>query len=282
MAKKTDPDGLKILVVEDSRTPAEYLSHILEHEGYHVTVAPNGKEALALIRNDCPGIVLTDILMPEMDGYELCRAIKLDPDTAHLPVILVTQLFDPPDLIKGLEAGADNIIIKPFEPDHVVYRIRSTLLQKEQRESGKEETSLEVSVAGKRHVIPAGNLNAPAILLSTYDLAIRNNTELQEAQKNLSARNEELQQKLKDLERAYDEVLNEKNERIRSEDALARENKRLTMMAALTRETLLNHLLSMKKCLEQAESLRESDSAMAWDQITRAELVLIQTIKTLS
>ncbi|HOX35253.1 MAG TPA: response regulator [Methanoregulaceae archaeon] len=281
MTNETEHAGMKVLVVEDSRTQAEYLGHILENSAYKVIVATNGKEALEKIRTDRPTIVLTDIVMPEMDGYELCRAIKQDENTASIPVILVTQLFDPADLIKGLEAGADNIIIKPFEPEHVIFRITSTLKSLEKKDAGGEEPDLEVSLAGKKHVIPAGNLHAPAILLSTYDLAIRNNTELKEAQKSLVAANEDLQKKVGDLQKAYDTLLRENKERIRAEDALTRENKRLRMMAGLTRDTVMDQLLDLQKCLEQADVLRENDAAMAWDQIIKAELVLLQTIKTL-
>ena len=119
-----------------------------------------------------PAIVLTDIVMPEMDGYTLCHAIKQNENTAHIPVILVTQLFDPSDLIKGLEAGANNIIMKPFEPEHVISRITSTLNSLTFQGSDDTGAGLEVSFDGKTHLIPARHLQASTILVSTYDLAL--------------------------------------------------------------------------------------------------------------
>ena len=86
---------MKLLVVEDSRTQAEYLRHILENEGYRVVLAANGFEALEQIQIDRPALVLSDIIMPEMDGYELCRRIRADATLATIPVILVTQSVRP-------------------------------------------------------------------------------------------------------------------------------------------------------------------------------------------
>lgn len=180
---------VNILIVEDSRTQAEYLQHILENEGYSVVVATNGIEALEKIKIGKPSIILTDIVMPEMDGYELCRVIKTDENLKHIPVIIVTQLFDPADLIKGLDAGANNIIIKPYEPKHVLSRIVSTL------QLDDKESTLEVSLDGKTHYIPAHKLQTPAILLSTLDNALKKNTELSEANELLAAVNRDLQQK---------------------------------------------------------------------------------------
>lgn len=181
--------SVNVLIVEDSRTQAEYLQHILENEGYTVVVATNGIEALEKIKNEEPSIILTDILMPEMDGYELCRVIKTDENLRHIPVIIVTQLFDPADLVKGLDAGANNIIIKPYEPKHVISRIRSTL------QLDDAESTLEVSFDGKTHYIPADKLRTPAILLSTLDNALKKNTELSEANELLAAVNRDLQKK---------------------------------------------------------------------------------------
>lgn len=181
--------GVNVLIVEDSRTQAEYLQHILEHEGYNVVVATNGIEALEKIKSMEPSIVLTDIVMPEMDGYDLCRVIKTDENLAHIPVIIVTQLFDPADLVKGLDAGANNIIIKPYEPKHVISRIQSTL------QVENAESTLEVSFDGKTHSIPVHKLQTPAILLSTLDNALKKNTELSEANELLAAVNRDLQRR---------------------------------------------------------------------------------------
>lgn len=127
MDKTNTNDSLDVLVVEDSRTQARYLRLILEEEGYRVTIAGDGKEAWREIEKTRPDVILTDIMMPEMDGYELCQAVKSNEATADIPVILVTQLSDPVDVIKGLEAGADNFIIKPFEEADIQSRMKDFL-----------------------------------------------------------------------------------------------------------------------------------------------------------
>ncbi|WP_321506298.1 PAS domain S-box protein [uncultured Methanoregula sp.] len=207
MKTENENNDLKILVVEDSRTQAEYLMHILESEGYQVVLALNGKEALEQIRIDRPTIVLTDIIMPEMDGYQLCSAIKKDENLRDLPVILVTQLFDPPDLIKGLEAGASDIIIKPFEPEHVVSRINSILQSMGHPESGGAGAAREVSFEGRTHIIPETQLRIPAIVLSSYNVAIRKNANLQESYEQLISVNDSLQQKVDDLKQTHEILL---------------------------------------------------------------------------
>jgi two-component system sensor histidine kinase/response regulator len=198
---------MKILVVEDSRTQAEYLKYILENEGYQVILAANGNDAMEQIKNDRPAIILTDIIMPEMDGYELCRAIKQDGDLADIPVILVTQLFDPADLVNGLEAGADNIIIKPFEPKHVISRITSTLQSSVHTDASHAGSTLEVSLDGRKHLIPASQLKSPAILFSTCDHTFSKNAELQAENDQLAAENEELRQRVDILQQANEKLL---------------------------------------------------------------------------
>src|SRR6188768_2558173 len=100
-----------ILVVEDSQTQAMRLQYMLERHDYRVTTVPNGREAIAAIAALRPTLVITDINMPEMDGYELCRRIKDDPELKLMPVILLTSLSDPKDILKGLECGADNFVV---------------------------------------------------------------------------------------------------------------------------------------------------------------------------
>src|SRR5450830_156359 len=113
------PDEIEILIVEDSPTQAERLRRLIQSLHYNARVAANGQLALAAIRERKPHLVLSDIVMPEMNGYELCRAIKSDPTLRDIPVILVTSLNDPKDIIRGIECGADNFIRKPYadEPE---------------------------------------------------------------------------------------------------------------------------------------------------------------------
>ena len=114
---------LDILIVEDSPTQAEELRYILEKKDYRVSLAANGMEALNFLENCVPDIVVTDILMPEMGGYELCKRIRSDEKLREVPVILVTSLSEPTDVIKGLEAGANNFITKPYDEKYILSRI---------------------------------------------------------------------------------------------------------------------------------------------------------------
>ena len=96
-----------ILIVEDNRTQAEYLRFIVAKTGHTVLVSPDGRSALSCISRKRPDLILTDIVMPELDGYSLCSAIKRDPSLADIPVVLVTTLFAPIDVIHHCRPAAD-------------------------------------------------------------------------------------------------------------------------------------------------------------------------------
>src|SRR6516225_8116984 len=98
----------RILVVDDSELNVKLLVEYLEYESYVVSTAANGFEGLAKIEAERPDIVLLDVLMPGLDGFETCRRIKADPATAHIPVVMVTALGGVDDLVRGFEAGADD------------------------------------------------------------------------------------------------------------------------------------------------------------------------------
>ena len=106
--------SVDILIVEDSPTQAQRLQHILQRQGYDVRHAANGRLALDAARQSKPALIISDVVMPEMDGYELCRQVKADATLSDTPVILVTTLSDPGDVIRGLECRADNFILKPY------------------------------------------------------------------------------------------------------------------------------------------------------------------------
>jgi two-component system, sensor histidine kinase and response regulator len=271
---------ITILLVEDSRTQAEYLRHILEDEGYRVTLADNGSEALAQIAKDRPSIILSDIIMPEMDGYELCSLVKHNPATAAIPVILVTQLFDPVDIIKGLESGADDFIIKPFDPEYVRLRICSILKNMNQPDPDGPGQPLRITLFSKTHIIPASRLRILSILLSTYEVAIRKNVELEEARERLNAVNEQLQQAIADIRMSNSRLEQENTERRRVEKALDEANKKLNLMASITRHDIINQLSTQHESLEYAMSMSTSDPAKAWEHVGAAALIATQTLNS--
>ena len=120
----------RILVVDDNALNLKLLVDWLEHESYVVSTAADGLEALAKIEAEGPEIVLLDVLMPGLDGFETCRRIKADPAVAHIPVVMVTALEDVDDLVKGFEAGADDFLTKPFDGLELLARMRLQLRRK--------------------------------------------------------------------------------------------------------------------------------------------------------
>ena len=121
----------KILVVDDTPKNVKLLADLLTVKGYTVVTAPSGPEALALVEAERPDLVLLDVVMPEMSGYEVCRKIRENPATGFLPVVMVTALDPAQERVKGLEAGADDFLSKPINQPELLARVRSLLRIKE-------------------------------------------------------------------------------------------------------------------------------------------------------
>ena len=128
---------VEILVVEDSATQAEKLRFLLEAHGYTVSTSVNGKLALATIEQRRPTLVITDVMMPEMDGFTLCKEIKSRERLKDLPVMLMTSHSSPREILKGLECGADNFIRKPYDEQILISRIKSILLNQSSSQDRK-------------------------------------------------------------------------------------------------------------------------------------------------
>ena len=124
----------RILVVDDSELNVKLLVEWLEHASYVVSTAANGFEALAKIEAEAPDVVLLDVMMPGLDGFEICRRIKADPALAPIPVVMVTALEDVDDLVNGFEAGADDYLTKPFNGTELLARVRLQLRRKQHYE----------------------------------------------------------------------------------------------------------------------------------------------------
>jgi len=200
------PDEIEILIVEDSPTQAERLRRLIQSLHYNARVATNGQLALAAIRERKPHLVLSDIVMPEMNGYDLCRAIKSDPTLRDIPVILVTSLNDPKDIIRGIECGADNFIRKPYAEDYLLNRISHMLMNQKLRKNQNVEIGIALYLGDQKHFINAERQQILDLLISTYEQAVQVNGELQARERQVIELNMRLAHHAAELETINREI----------------------------------------------------------------------------
>ena len=200
------PDEIEILIVEDSPTQAERLRRLIQSLHYNARVAANGQLALAAIRERKPHLVLSDIVMPEMNGYDLCRAIKSDPTLRDIPVILVTSLNDPKDIIRGIECGADNFIRKPYAEDYLLNRISHMLMNQKLRKNQNVEIGIALYLGDQKHFINAERQQILDLLISTYEQAVQVNGELQARERQVIELNMRLAHHAAELETINREI----------------------------------------------------------------------------
>ncbi len=215
--------GIEILIVEDSATQAERLAHLLEQQGYIVTTAANGRAALEAIDKRRPTVIVSDIVMPEMDGFQLCRLTKKDLRFKNIPIILLTALSEPEDVLKGLECGADTFLTKPYDDDDLLDHVRHVVLNAELRKETNGQ-GVEVFYKGRKYSVSSERQQILDLLLSTYETAIRKNRELKDTQDKLEALNERLEKRVQERTGA---LLLEIEERKKAEAEISRLNAEL-------------------------------------------------------
>ncbi|MBI4661735.1 MAG: hybrid sensor histidine kinase/response regulator [Verrucomicrobia bacterium] len=128
------PEDSVILVVDDVPNNIQVVGSILRGSGYQVVPATSGEQALRFSKNPAPDLVLLDLMMPEMDGFEVCRRLKSDPETSAIPIIFLTAAVETERVVKGLEMGAVDYVTKPFNPPELLARVRTHLELKHSRE----------------------------------------------------------------------------------------------------------------------------------------------------
>ena len=231
---KTDSSGnpVQILVAEDSPTQAEQLKYILEQHGYSVQAACNGQEALACIERRAPTLVISDVIMPRMGGYELCSRIKQAATLRNIPVILLTSLNDPADVVRGLECGADSFIFKPYEEHYLLARISYILANQHLRANEVTQMGVEVFFAGKKFFITSDRLQILNLLLSTYEAAVHKNAELTTAQDELRHLNEHLEARIRERTAAIEAEIAERRQ---AQSDLQAQFRRLDLLQRITR-----------------------------------------------
>jgi PAS domain S-box-containing protein/diguanylate cyclase (GGDEF)-like protein len=188
-SRKNKNRGLEVLIAEDSPTQAERLRYLLEEQGYSVTAVSDGKQALAMARQCKPALIVSDVMMPEMDGFTLCGNIKRDDQLRDVPVILLTTLSDVRDIMKGLECGAANFIRKPYEEHYLLDRVDYLLMHQQLRKNQKMQMGVEIYLGGQRHFITAERQQIVDLLISVYEEAVHIGEELKTRQRELADSN---------------------------------------------------------------------------------------------
>jgi len=201
-------DKPKILIVDDFPAIVTLIRHKLLQKGYHVITAQNGEDALSLARNEYPDLIISDVDMPLMTGYELCSKVKKDSRLNSIPVILLTSLQNTENIMKGIEAGADNYLTKPFD-DHSLFTKVEELLENPPVKSTQEDVQ-KVSIEGKTYEINSDLTHLVSLLLSTYKNSLAQTRKLEQTQKSLKKANKELELTKEEYEELLSNMLPKK------------------------------------------------------------------------
>ncbi|NBC95302.1 MAG: response regulator [Deinococcus-Thermus bacterium] len=139
----TPGDRARVLVVEDEPDQQELLRFNLSRDGYDVACANDGREAMDMIRNQAPDLVVLDLMLPGMDGLEVCKQIRRESEMAHLPIVMLTAKAEDSDVVTGLELGADDYVTKPYSPRVLLARVKAVLRGRHAK-AGEEGTGEQV------------------------------------------------------------------------------------------------------------------------------------------
>jgi DNA-binding response OmpR family regulator len=181
-----------LLIVEDSRTQLLILKNLLEKNGFHVEQAVDGEDALACARKSKPDLIISDVFMPKMNGYELCHALKQDSHLRSIPVILLTTMSASESIVEALNSGADYFVPKPYDEKYLISKIKFILATMALNIDHDHKETMEIVVDGKHHTITSNPQQIMNLLLSTYDAVVQKNNELHETQKKLRETQDQL------------------------------------------------------------------------------------------
>lgn len=157
----------KVLLIEDEKEIQELVSYNLKREGYDVRIAGDGKSGLKMVYAEHPDLVLLDVMLPELDGYEVCKAIRANPESANLPIIILSARDEVADKVIGLELGADDYVTKPFSPRELLARVKARFREgKRNNDLEKEKTiswgDLELRTDSYIATVAGENMNLTA------------------------------------------------------------------------------------------------------------------------
>ncbi|HEX2965331.1 MAG TPA: response regulator [Syntrophorhabdaceae bacterium] len=179
----------EILIVEDSRAQSRILQNALEKSNFSVSRASNGKEALAYLVDHTPTVIISDVIMPVMNGFEFCKCIKTDEKLKRTPVMLLTTLSEPEDVIRGLESGADNFLTKPYDEQTLISCVNHIVDNIEISKKKGSDTGIEIAFAGNKCLITSNRVQMLDLLLSIYQNAMLKKRELEKTVQELRKAN---------------------------------------------------------------------------------------------
>ncbi len=195
----------KILFAEDSPIQGIVLRRLLTSRGFQIEWGKNGQEALDILGRFTPDLIISDVEMPVMDGYEFCKHVKANLEWKKIPVIICSSLSEPEDIMKGIEVGANGYVTKPYEETFLMYRIESLLNNPLEDEIDLEP--IEINYAGKNYSISASKMHILQLLLSIYENTVKQNKELMSAQIEIGQKAQQLERSLDESERLLKNIL---------------------------------------------------------------------------
>jgi len=152
-------DQPRVLVVEDEPAQLEILAYNLESDGFLVSRARNGEEALLLIREDVPDVIVMDWMMPHLSGIEVCRRLKRNPETRSIPVIILSARSEDEDKVRGLEIGADDYVVKPYSVVELMARVRTQLRRSRPSFLGQEIEFEDLNLNSETYKVTRGRID---------------------------------------------------------------------------------------------------------------------------
>ena len=252
----------RVMIAEDSRTQATRLRMVLEEAGYDVDVATDGAAALEALTGNGPfDLLITDVQMPEMSGFELCRLVKASDGMRDLPVMILTALRDPVDIVNGLSAGADNFLTKPFAEADLLRRVQHLLATRRSASGDDLQIGTQVRFGGRQFTITAEKQQIVNLLISAFEEIVSTNLALEHSRAALreaNARVEDYARRLAEgaddryrqlLQKASDGIL------VTGEDGLIREcNSRAYEILGRSEAHIIGHRLAELEDTTQDES----------------------------
>ena len=189
-----------IVACEDSIVQAKRLEYLFKKYGMAYKMYHNASDAYSSILESKPALIISDVIMPGISGFEFCTKIKLNEYLKDIPVILLTALQDPDDIIKGLQSGADNFITKPYEEEEILLRVEHLLENRLISNETEDRSQIKLKFRGNEYLISSSKRQIIDLLISVYETATNRNAELSEIKSQLEKSNEELKQANNDLD----------------------------------------------------------------------------------